>query len=201
MPRPKKDDPQSAATTKIETAFWRLLEEVGYSEITVRRVSQAAGVNRNSFYYHYESLEDLARKAFLNNAAGAHPLISSLIAGFQDGGVPHVRPNDDAVNHARRVMHCARSESPFLKGMVGELLRDTWLDELGIDESLLSAGDRAQVDFIFAGLVAVLGSAEAAESPFVMARLAASPMGRAAITTLRDMAAGQSGGQLGCATR
>ena len=61
MPRPRKDDPQSAATARIEAAFWRLLEEVGYPEITVRRVSQAAGANRNSFYYHYECLEDLAR--------------------------------------------------------------------------------------------------------------------------------------------
>ncbi|ACV22877.1 DNA-binding transcriptional repressor FabR [Slackia heliotrinireducens] len=75
MPRPRKDDPQSAATSRIEAAFWRLLEEVGYSEITVRRISQAAGINRNSFYYHYESMEDLARKAFLNNAASAHQTV------------------------------------------------------------------------------------------------------------------------------
>lgn len=196
MPRPRKDDPQSAATARIEAAFWRLLEEVGYAEITVRRVSQAAGANRNSFYYHYECLEDLARKAFLNNAASAHPLVSTLIAGFQDGGVQHLRPDEDVVEHARRVMLCARSESPFLRGMVGELLRDIWFDELGIDGSLLSAEDRVQVEFIFAGLVAVLGSTEAAESPFAVSRLAASPMGRASMMVLRGMAAAQLGGKL-----
>jgi len=195
MPRPRKDDPQSAATARIEAAFWRLLEEVGYPEITVRRVSQAAGANRNSFYYHYECLEDLARKAFLNNAAGAHPLISTLIADFQDKGVHHLRPDDATVEHAQRVMLCARSESPFLRSMVSELLRDIWLDELGIDAELLSAEDRAQVEFIFAGLVAVLGSAEAAESPFAVSRLAASPMGRASMMVLRGMAAAQLGGK------
>ena len=36
MSRPRKDEPESAAPVKIEAAFWRLLEEVGYSEITVR---------------------------------------------------------------------------------------------------------------------------------------------------------------------
>ena len=169
----------------------RLLEKVGYSEITVRRVSQEAGTNRNSFYYHYEELEDLAKKAFLANAAGAHPLISSLVVGFRDGGAQPMRPDAGVVEHARRVMLCARSESPFLRGMVGELLRDAWFDELGIDESLLSTDDRVQVEFIFAGLVAVLGSAEAAESPFVMTRLAASSMGRAAMAALRGMAESQ----------
>ncbi|MBO7702321.1 MAG: TetR/AcrR family transcriptional regulator [Eggerthellaceae bacterium] len=196
MPRPRKDDPQSAATAKIEAAFWRLLEEVGYSEITVRRVSQAAGTNRNSFYYHYEDLEDLARKAFLNNAAGAHPLISSLIEGFRDGGAQPVRPDEGVVEHARRVMLCARSESSFLRGMVSGLLRDIWFGELGIDGKLLSTDDRVQVEFIFTGLVAVLGGAEAAESPLVMARLAASPMGRASMMALREMAAAQSDGTL-----
>ncbi len=170
------------------------MEEVGYSGVTVRRVSQAAGTNRNSFYYHYESLEDLARKAFLDNAAGAHPLISSLIAGFRDGDTQPVRPDDNAIEHAKRVMLCARSESPFLRGMVGELIRDAWLEELGIDDSRLTTEERAQVEFIFAGLVAVLGSAEAAESPLVMTRLATSRMGQASIATLREMATAQSDG-------
>lgn len=188
MPRPRKDDPHAAATARIESAFWMLLEEVGYPEITVRRVSQAAGANRNSFYYHYEGLEDLARKAFLANATGAYPLISSLVAGFREGGAQSVRLDEGVVEHARRVMLCARSESPFLRGMVGELLRDVWFGELGIDGSTLSADDRVQVVFIFA----VLGSAEAAESPLVMTQLAASPMGRAAMAALREMAERQS---------
>ena len=188
MPRPRKDDPTSAAPAKIEAAFWKLLEEVGYTEITVRRVSQTSGTNRNSFYYHYDSLEDLARKAFLNNASGAHPFISSLIAGLQDGGTQPRRPDNETIEHARRVMLCARSESPFLRRMASELLRDAWFDELGIDAALLSKDDRAQVEFIFAGLIAVLGSAEAAESPLVVVRLSSSRMGKASIAALREMA-------------
>jgi len=193
MPRPRKGDPTSAAPTKIEAAFWELLEEVGYAEITVRRVSQTSGTNRNSFYYHYDGLEDLARKAFLDNASGAHPFISSLIAGFQDNGAQLGRPDDETIGHARRVMLCARSESPFLRRLVSELLRDAWFDELGIDTVLLSEIDRVQIEFIFAGLIAVLGCAQTAESPLVVAKLASTRLGKASIAALREIADRQSG--------
>ena len=191
-PRPRKDDPQSAAPAKIEATFWRLLEEVGYSEITVRRISQTAGTNRNSFYYHYDSLEDLARKAFLNNAEGARPLISSLIAGLRGSVEAAAHQGNGLVAHAERVMLCARSESPFLKHMVNELLRNAWFDELGIDGTRLSEDDWAQVEFIFAGLVAVLGSNAVAKSPIIMTHLAEGRVGQACITALRQIAEAQS---------
>lgn len=168
MPRPRKDDPQCAATAKIEAAFWQLLEEVGYDEITVRRVSQTSGTNRNSFYYHYECLEDLARKAFQDNAEGARPLVSSLLAGLQSDIGPGVRIDSSMVTHAERVMLCARSESPFLRRLVQELLREAWFAELGIDESSLTEDDHIQCDFIFAGLVSVLGGGVVAKSPQIM---------------------------------
>jgi len=193
MSRPRKDDPQSAATARIEAAFWQLLEEVGYPEITVRRVTQLAGVNRNSFYYHYDSMEGLAREAFMGNAADARSLISRLIAGFRDDSTRLAQPAGSTLEHAKRVMLCARSESPFLKSLVNNMLRDVWLGELGIEQNLLSKEDRAQVEFIFAGLVAVLGGAEASESPLVMARLADSRIGRASLAALQDMAKRQGG--------
>ena len=158
----------------------------------MRRISQTADTNRNSFYYHYDSLEDLARKAFQDNAAGARPLVSSLLAGFQSDAGLNVQLDDNMVTHARRVMLCARSESPFLRGMVHELLREAWFDELGIDEVLLTEDERIQTDFVFTGLVGVLGSKVVAQSPQVMPRLATSPVGQASIATLRSIAQRQA---------
>ena len=51
MARPKKTNYSDFATVKIENAFWRLLEEEAFSDITVLRISQESGVNRNSFYH------------------------------------------------------------------------------------------------------------------------------------------------------
>ncbi|MBP3866728.1 MAG: TetR/AcrR family transcriptional regulator [Eggerthellaceae bacterium] len=192
MPRPRKDDPQSAAPAKIEAAFWQLLEKVGYPEITVRRISQESGTNRNSFYYHYDGLEDLARKAFVNNAEIARPLILSLIAGLQGGVAQQLQLNEEVVVHAQRVMLCARSESPFLRRLVNELLRDTWFEELGVDAGRLSPEESMQVEFIFGGLVAVLGGPEVEESPLIMPALANSDMGRVAVKTLKGIAEAQA---------
>ena len=56
MARQKKSDWNERATVKIENAFWKLLETEHYADITVSRVCQESGTNRNSFYYHYTFL-------------------------------------------------------------------------------------------------------------------------------------------------
>ena len=86
MARPKKSDHDEIATVKIENAFWSLLETERYSDITVLRISQEAGINRNSFYYHYRDIDDLAYKAFMNNAGNevSKTLISALLSSFQE---------------------------------------------------------------------------------------------------------------------
>ena len=68
MSRPPKTERDKMATVKIEKAFWSLLETEKYTDITVLRISQEAGINRNSFYYHYKDIDDLAYIAFMNNA-------------------------------------------------------------------------------------------------------------------------------------
>lgn len=86
MARPKKSERDEMATVKIENAFWALLETERYSALTVLRVSQEAGINRNSFYYHYRDINDLAYKAFVRNADNevTRTLISALLSSFQE---------------------------------------------------------------------------------------------------------------------
>lgn len=44
---------------KMDQAFLRLLEQKDFSYITVKELCQAAGVNRSTFYLHYETMADL----------------------------------------------------------------------------------------------------------------------------------------------
>ena len=45
--------------TKMDEAFLRLLEKKDISYITVKEICETAGVNRSTFYLHYETMADL----------------------------------------------------------------------------------------------------------------------------------------------
>ena len=94
------------------------------------------------------------------------------------------------IPHAKKILLCARSDSPFLNQMVHELLKEIWLKELGIHEDSLSSAEKLQIRFIFAGLVAALGSPEVEESPQIMSMLSQTGIGKAAIETLKGIARG-----------
>lgn len=44
---------------KMDEAFLKLLEEKDFEYITVKEICEKAGVNRSTFYLHYETIEDL----------------------------------------------------------------------------------------------------------------------------------------------
>lgn len=45
--------------TSIREAFFVLMEEIGYYNITVKAISERANINRKTFYNHYESIDAL----------------------------------------------------------------------------------------------------------------------------------------------
>ena len=75
MPRPRHDSEVLPAKERLENAFWELLADRDYRKITVTDVVREAGVNRNSFYYHFSSLPELADSAILHQVES--PKLSS----------------------------------------------------------------------------------------------------------------------------
>lgn len=47
----------------MDKAFIELLEKKDFSYITVKEICQAAGVNRSTFYLHYETISDLLEES------------------------------------------------------------------------------------------------------------------------------------------
>lgn len=189
MARPRKSERDEMATVKIENAFWSLLETERYSDITVLRVSQEAEINRNSFYYHYRDIDDLAQKAFVNNVNNeiSKTLVAALLSAFQEGKSAPVF-DMSILPHSKRIMLCARSNSPYLNQLVNDLLKTVWFDSMSIKEELMSADEKMQARFISAGLVAVLGSQEVKNNPLFMSTLSQSEIGKAIIATMKNMA-------------
>lgn len=195
MARPKKSDRAAMATVRIEDAFWKLMEEMSYSDITVLRVSQESGTNRNSFYYHYKDIDDLARSAFINNIDEkiSRALFSALLPGIGNKNAPVPVLGSELLPHSERIMLCARSDSLFLNRLVKDLLIKVWFEALEIDGSGLSPVEQLQVDFIFSGLVSVLGSREVEGSPLIMTELSMTEIGKTAIATLKSIAEKSTG--------
>lgn len=48
-----------ATAAKMDEAFLSLLEKKEFAYITVKEICEAAGVNRSTFYLHYETIADL----------------------------------------------------------------------------------------------------------------------------------------------
>ena len=85
----------------IQDAFLALLEERPLNKITVKDIVEACGINRNSFYYHFEDLPALLEEIIaerVQELIDAHPTVDSLEDGF-DAALEFVLENKRAVLH------------------------------------------------------------------------------------------------------
>ncbi|MGT2799841.1 TetR/AcrR family transcriptional regulator [Streptococcus marmotae] len=195
MARPRKTEYANRAVVKIENAFWKLLETEKYTDITVLRIAQDSGVNRNSFYYHYKDMDDLAYQAFKNNARNdaSRMMISSILTVLTLQDDEKKSDIDMSIlPNSRRIMLCARSESTYLKQLVNDFLKEIWLDSFSIDESHLTTEEKLQLDFIFAGIVTTLGSQEVEDDPLLMLKLVSSEIGKSMLLTMKKISVAQN---------
>ena len=85
----------------IKETFLALLDERPLHRITVKDLVQACGINRNSFYYHYEDLPALLEEIIaerVQELIARHPTVDSLEDCF-DAAAEFVLKNRRAVSH------------------------------------------------------------------------------------------------------
>ena len=90
MARPRKDQ-GSSAEQRIKQAFWSLLETTDLRDLTVGMIAKQAQCNRGTFYYHYQSLDELfdvviTEELLLENGVprGLFYLVCKHINPFED---------------------------------------------------------------------------------------------------------------------
>ena len=118
-------------------------------------------------------------------------LIDTLISTLNEEGGKGFIVDPSVLPYTKRIMLCAASDSPFLTRLTQDLLKEIWFNSFRIKEKLLSLEEKIEVNFIFAGLVATLGSREAQEFPNVISMLAESEIGQAMVSTLKIIASHQ----------
>ena len=89
----------------IKETFVELLEEHPLSDITIKNIVEKCGINRNSFYYHYNDLPDLIEEIVKEDAEGIikkYPSVKSIVECY-DALI------EFASQHKRAIMHIFKS--------------------------------------------------------------------------------------------
>ena len=120
MARPKRIEGEPTARQRMEDAFWGMLADMPYHKMTSREVCKRSGVSHNSFYYHFENLDDMARQMLNGLFVPELPLaLLSVVDGSGETAArlerrgphrPHVRHrrHNGAPRQRRRALRIAR---------------------------------------------------------------------------------------------
>lgn len=79
MARPRYEKSDETARERIVAAFWEELGETPFEKISTRGLISRAGLNKNTFYYHFENIDALAQEAIGN--ALPRKLAESIASG------------------------------------------------------------------------------------------------------------------------
>lgn len=161
MGRPSKNQKGPSAKERIEQAFWGLLEEKPFHSITVKDLIKHAGVNRNTFYYHFESTEGLAvelvRSGIPVEFFGI--MLNTFRGGSFDISAASAVPDLDRRFHRIRLI--LKNGEPRLIELGRKEVVSFFVREMRLDEKELSEFDYGKLEFIWGGITRLLASDEA----------------------------------------
>ena len=186
MVRPRGDSGVPSPRDRLAAAFWRQLSTMPFSEMTARGIASEAGVNHNTFYRHFDSIEDMAEKLFDDSVFDALPA-ALLDADNADERVAAVMASSIGPSDMSKASLYARSGSDLLVRLVRNALERAWLKAAGLDENALDADQRADLSIIFGGIVAAMADQRVEPSPAIFAGVMSRPLGRGMVDTLAAM--------------
>lgn len=187
MARPKVVAGEDTAYQKIEKAFWAELSEKEYTKITIASLAKRAGVNHNTLYYHFSSIDEIAYKLFYQN------LESNETAQFLFQSVLNHTDMNILLNQPdirKRLQHSilfARGDSAYLLSIFQEAVLNIWLGSCNLTLDDLSFENQLTLQFIFGGFTSILGAPKYAEHPEIIASFPTSEIGKAIIKTLAQI--------------
>lgn len=162
MSRPRRDSAVPPARERMQDAFWKLLADREYRRITVTDIVRSAQVNRNSFYYHFSGLPELADAAILTEVQSS-PLV-------HDAPNPDVDPQEHWREHITHFMCTPREReridrlallagphsSPELVESLHDFARLSLIGTLELDSDHLDLKTDLLLDFTAGGLLSIL---------------------------------------------
>jgi AcrR family transcriptional regulator len=174
----------------MEEAFWQLLAEKPYREMTIAAISRLAKVNHNTFYYYFDSLDDMAIKLLDSNMLIDLParIFTAFTAGQLEANL--VTSDPEVLRRFKRISllagpHGASWQKDILKQRVTSL----WLQTLGLSEAELMDKDKALLTFIISGLLAMVGEYGQNGDPALFGHIIQSDLGHGVLATVTKISA------------
>lgn len=153
MARPKKDASIPAGDERMVAVFWKQLAAGSYRSITAASIVREAGLNRATFYYYFDSIDDLARHAVLTSI----PVnLIDLVQGFLEGRRASLKL-DAATRQsiARLCLIAADSSASVLITQFTHALQQVWAERFHVDVTRHDI--HAIITFMAAGVSGILG--------------------------------------------
>jgi len=164
--RPRNDGSPSASQ-RIEAAFFEVLERTPIDKMTVSTLVRTAGVNRNSFYYHYADLDALAESAVANLLIPQVPRLLASGFGLESPQLGEVFAQAGQYTGQLRRMAAVvgPNSSTALRDILKGALLDLWLGTFGLDERDLDRETTMTVHFALGGMLEALSRLTAELGP------------------------------------
>ena len=138
---------RAPARQNLIKAYVKLLAQKPHRKVTVSAVVKEADCNRDTFYYHFASLDDAARDALDELAPDSMPaLVIALLEG-RTQTLPQT-----AKRRIRLLAHLLAAH-PSLRPHFEAIIKQIWITELGIRVDKIQAADEAVFTFMAAGVV------------------------------------------------
>lgn len=157
MARPAYDNSQLTAKARLKESFWKLLSETNYSHITVKKLSALAQVNPNTFYYHYNTMDDLALDALNDEKLYEIPsIIRTKILSDNQISLGEALEYIVINERWKRIRLFIISDSTILQQHFYNTMEQFWLSFIGVPKENLSEADYLDFTFILHGAISII---------------------------------------------
>lgn len=157
MPRPLYKPGEKTARERLADAFWECLEETPLEKITVADIVKHAGVNRNTFYYHFADINDLAAQA-LKETALKPGTIRAMLAQLMSGR--NLSPSEavpDLEERTNRICLLAgKHGTAELRAQLRSEMLAVWEQVLEVDFASCDLEGRLALEFALGGFMALI---------------------------------------------
>lgn len=131
----------------IKEAFVKLLEQHPLNEITIKDIVEECGINRNSFYYHYQDLPALIEEIIKEDAESiirGYPSVTSIVECF-DAAVEFASRRKRAIMHIYRSVNREMFERNLM--MVCEYFVRRYVDTALAQEQISPRDKKTIIDY------------------------------------------------------